>query len=557
MEHDFYKEWFAHPEWWFSATPKHDAEIARRFAGLLDDPPVFDMSAPGDAGTRKEGTREAIQEGIAQILIYDQLPRHVFRGNREVIARYLEKALEVAEHILRTYCETMDSLTVPEWCFLLLPLRHTYDAKVITPIMPILWRLMDRSHLCEEDRSLLRRYIKATYDRCPMEYLAPSVEVEEMPLAEYAPILDHSPAAENTWCPWNPEHVKRVLDDPLTHHMTMQMEKIQNKDVLLSLSGGVDSMCLGVIMAALQQGGTIGRLAAVHVNYTNRTTAYTEEGFVRSWADHLGIPLCVRQITEIHRAPAMKAELRELYESYTRNVRYHTYKHAWRLDSSPAEIPQVLMGHNRDDCFENIMTNIVYQAKYDNLIGMDLEGIQDDIRFLRPMLEIPKSEIYAFARRHGIPHLPNSTPSWHSRGKIREKVVPTLRAWHEHSIDSFFALSHTVRDLHGIMETYVETVLQQHSCHSQTHPDAFEFPSITHVPHSALFWRALVLRSQNITLSMKSLRNLENRILRYKAGTFNQGALRSKVQLSSQLQMQIHRKDAAAPVMIQFAMTQV
>ena len=57
-------------------------------------------------------------------------------------------------------------------------------------------------------------------------------------------------------------------------------------------------------------------------------------------------------------------DLRDIYEAYTKKIRFNCYK---KFDKHPI----VILGHNKDDCFENILTNIAYNSKYDNLKGIE------------------------------------------------------------------------------------------------------------------------------------------------------------------------------------------
>jgi tRNA(Ile)-lysidine synthase TilS/MesJ len=105
------------------------------------------------------------------------------------------------------------------------------------------------------------------------------------------------------------------------------------------------------------------------------------------------------------------------------------------------DIPKVFLGHNKDDRFENILTNIASQSHYENLTGMEIVQIISNIEFHRPLLNITKKEIYEFSKLNNIIHFPNSTPSWSQRGKIRDIVKPTLIEYNPVIIDSFFNLS--------------------------------------------------------------------------------------------------------------------
>ena len=201
-------------------------------------------------------------------------------------------------------------------------------------------------------------------------------------------------------------------------------------------------------------------VVGLHINYCNRGDSESE--FVQHWCDYLGIPLYVRNFKEIQRQPCMENEMRSIYESYTRDIRYESYRDVWnktelnsRTDSTV--IPYVILGHNLDDCFENILTNVCHQHKYDNLKGMKEHQVVEGICFLRPLLTITKKHIYSEAHRLGIPYLKDSTPSWSQRGQIRDKIKPTLDEWDSRMIGAMFELSNILEET----ENYKNALLSQ------------------------------------------------------------------------------------------------
>jgi tRNA(Ile)-lysidine synthase TilS/MesJ len=118
----------------------------------------------------------------------------------------------------------------------------------------------------------------------------------------------------------------------------------------------------------------------------------------------------------------------------------------------------VVMGHNKDDCLENILQNISSRHKYDNLIGMDVCTRQNGVTFFRPLLAVSKNAIVNYARRHNIPFLPNSTPPSCHRGKIRNEVVPCLDAWNDRFIPGLFAVSDIVRTMNTLVHAHADAL---------------------------------------------------------------------------------------------------
>ena len=188
----------------------------------------------------------------------------------------------------------------------------------------------------------------------------------------------------------------------------------------VSLSGGVDSM---VLLHALKeyQVRTKGYktvksfdITAVHINYNNRDTCADEVTFVEDYCTRLQVPLRIRHITDVTRK---RDNTRGEYEEYTRQIRFDTYT----LEQCP-----VILGHNYEDTVENIIANIASKKKLGNLRGMTDAVTERGVTILRPFLQISKNKIYEYSRTHNIPHLPDSTPSWSRRGKLRDHIIPAL-----------------------------------------------------------------------------------------------------------------------------------
>ena len=501
---DFYHEWFNHESWWFKSTPDDDIYITNRYSYLLD----IDISFFSD---------------IEKILIYDQLPRHVYRNEpaKHIITFFLQKALDIC----KTGCETA---TIEEWIFSKLPLRHTNDPYIIRKVMQDIWKQSDNDLV----NPLMKKFIKATYMRCPNQ------PVDQIGFVKsYEPT--NEPTNELTNEPTN-ERIK--IDVSKTDEVFVKFKSIfdilklgigRNKGdkIILSLSGGVDSMVCSVIMKMLNI-----KWEAVFINYMNRETCMEEEEFVREWCSRIGVKLYVRQIPEINRAVCMKYELRDLYETYTRNVRFSTYNYV----AGAYKIPTVIMGHNNDDCIENILTNITQQRKYDDLKGMYVDSDQDGIRFIRPLLDIPKDRIYAFAEEYNITHLPNSTPVWSQRGQIRASVLPVLEKWDGRVVTGLMKLTDRVTELHGCMELVVNEMIdstikimnqienegdnegdnerdnerdnEEDSVRENKSKQECYKLTMKKIPNKVLCWRLYIQKQFNMIASYKSLESFQNKL---------------------------------------------
>lgn len=473
LANEFYSEWFANPSWWFNATLEDDCYISKKYSILLDQ--EYNLHSL------------KLDEKITIILIKDQLARHVFRNCTSIIDTYLTDAL-VCTHSLSN--NDLNRLQSKEVLFALLPLRHTNIHANICIALVKVWAILQ----LRPNDVFLKKFIKASYKRMPMNQSAlvtsnndgcqmPTCNIVDL----FKTVLD-----TNSYVPKDNYESKHLVNKVV---QVLQRLGADTQTIVISLSGGVDSMVLCYILNQLKTRKFFTNLVAVHIDYANRCESYEEAKFVMSWCKANDLVCICRRLDEINRSNCMHHGLRSIYEEYTRNVRFNTYKVV-------ATKPIVFLGHNTNDCFENILTNIAKKTKYDNLTGMDTISVQDDIVFCRPLLSASKKELYEYAASNNIPFLNDSTVSWSQRGKIRDTVVPTLSAWDEQFIPSTFYLSTNLTQMYQVLDDIVELYCSKTSM--SPHP-LLTISTSCHVIQNTLFWRKYIYKLFNIQLSSASL----------------------------------------------------
>lgn len=486
----FIEDWVNNEEWWFTSSDYIDAYITLNYQHLLD----IDLTN---------------EDSITKIIIFDQLPRHILRkqSSNHIILYYLQKALTILKSTNKKYLE---DLSPSLWCFSMLPLRHTYDISVIIDVMKKTWDKLNITKN-EKDRHIIKKFLKATYQKCPLDDQSSMIQYYHNNIYNYPSTYLKIEDIKNEFHDiLDLNNYEGLLDISIFTNL-----KITGENIILSLSGGVDSIICSVILKNYD--------IVVHINYCNRPSSNREEDFVKAWCEYLRVPLYVRRINEINRPMCRENDLRDIYETYTRNVRFATYKtvnsfvlqakkHNYRpLSLMPIKskdiqtIPKVILGHNKDDCLENILTNIAHENHYENLNGMSDISIHDNIQFLRPFLNITKNEIRNFAYKMGYLFLPNSTPEWSQRGMIRSTVVPVLEKWDNRIIEGLFNLTGTITDLHEILDSFIESFLAKTIFNEKN--NMYELQS-NNIPKLVLFWKAYIMKLFKCIPSNKSLNNL-------------------------------------------------
>lgn len=502
-----YDYWFMNRNLWFNSTLDDDKIISETFGNLYNET------------IEDEKMKINRKYAIGVILLYDQISRHVLRIKNEDLIYFWTKDSFLKEtndiallHSASAYLHFKHEINADEYSFIMLPQRHTFDFKRIKYVMFETWdRLKEEKD--EFEKIKYKQFLKATYERTitqsdDYEFVkkySNLVEIdgnnrwENFKLSiqalkeKYVEILDKK-CTEEIEKIGELDFVEKESILTLSNLFIKDLNKVPKNPLILSISGGVDSMVCSYILKKANIS-----FKCVHINYSNRKESLDEENFVIDWCKILNVDLYVRKIDEINRPICMEYNMREMYETYTRDVRYGTYKKVYLN-------PYVILGHNQDDCFENILTNISHKSKYENLFGMELEGPINSnkqiINFVRPMLKISKKSIYNFAKIINIPFVWDSTPKWSQRGKIRDDVRPTLESWDSEIILGLFHMSNALKESLELVDILVNSWINKIENNKIKQ-------KIDDLPLSEIFWKKF-FQKLKIECSSRSLDGLIN-----------------------------------------------
>lgn len=485
---ELYNFWFSNREIWFNGE-RSDEMIYKKYYSYYTN---YDYMIED----KSEINIENRKFGISLILLCDQIIRHIVRYDKskiifeiereKVLDEYNKLGMKISKIIYDKYNE---EITDEEYCFIMLPYRHNGSYQNYKYVLEETWKRINYNEI-------IRKFMTATYNR----YLKNNDDIENII------------KIEDKIVEFNKRRFDSVLDRRCIKNVINREYKIEidikdnliydrKNKIILSISGGVDSMVCSYL---LKKYGI--DYVCVHINYMNREESIKEEEFVVEWCKYIDVPIYIRRITEINRIKCMKNNFRNLYEDYTRDIRYNTYKQVSKMIKNKE--CNVILGHNKDDCFENIMTNITNKNKYENLFGMEIKSRIDDINFIRPMLNIDKTKIYEIADNIDISYLWDSTPEWSQRGKIRDKVRPVLEEWNNKSIEGFFELKRVMEDSNKLIDELIETIRDNIEIKDRNIKIEFKKEKVI---KNKIFWKK-ILNKYRIDFSIKSLDNFIERI---------------------------------------------
>jgi tRNA(Ile)-lysidine synthase len=185
--------------------------------------------------------------------------------------------------------------------------------------------------------------------------------------------------------------------------------------VWVAFSGGLDSTCL-LSATAAAAGRLPGALHAVHLDHGLHPDS-------ARWAEHcldvceaLGVPLKIDQLS-IRRAPG------ESLEAVAREARYA----ALAALLGPGDL--VLTAQHQDDQAETLLLALLRGSGIEGLAAMGPVSRLGPGWLLRPLLDVPRAALEAYAREEALPWIedPSNASLAFDRNFLRRRALPLLR----------------------------------------------------------------------------------------------------------------------------------
>ena len=415
-----------------SSERRVDEEVCDRFGGSLDA--LAQLEWPS-------GVDELLHDAVgatpiprewymALIVLSDQFSRHVYRLRglplQDPQRQHADAiALRVADRL--TARDAWDQgLSMSQYVFALMPYRHSANVSRLETVLCLIER---RETLETWSGELLSRFRKQTVRR--LQHLQDRAKSQEFP----GEILEREQFDSDESAIMSEPLVETLRDFLLEQHPPgkgVQDGPIQQPryPIIVSLSGGVDSMVVSKILCVLRDrcpriaallpnpSPTTTSLVAIHIDYANRPESSAEADYLDSWCTQLGINFHKRVVSEVTRGVTD----RTVYEAVSRDARYSFYSTVLAETKSLG----VIFGHHQGDVQENVISNVLHGKSCLQLSGMKPVGVSNNVVVWRPLLQHTKDEIYSFAHKYGVPYFKDTTPSWSTRGKLRSQLLPLL-----------------------------------------------------------------------------------------------------------------------------------
>jgi tRNA(Ile)-lysidine synthase len=181
------------------------------------------------------------------------------------------------------------------------------------------------------------------------------------------------------------------------------LEGLQGKRILVGLSGGIDSV---VLLHALAGRADV---AAAHIHHGLSPNADRWAGFCRRLCKQVGVPLTVRRVRVAKRN-----------EEAAREARYAA------LRKLPFDV--LALAHQLDDQAETVLMNLLRGAGPRGARGMPQRASFHGRVLVRPLLEVPREAITAYAREHRLKWVEDESNASDAftRNFLRLRIAPLL-----------------------------------------------------------------------------------------------------------------------------------
>lgn len=206
--------------------------------------------------------------------------------------------------------------------------------------------------------------------------------------------------------------MESIINNIKSHGLIVNGDK-----VAVACSGGKDSMALLHYLWSNRE--LLGcEVVAVNVDHNIRETSASDSAFVENFCKKNNIKIYTFKVDAVKFSEDKKMTI----EQGARECRYRVF--ASLVTKGLAT--KIALAHHMQDQAETILLNLFRGTGISGASGMDY--VRDDI-YIRPMLNVAKSEIMAYIASNEIPYVEDETnqDNDYNRNYIRNKIMPLIR----------------------------------------------------------------------------------------------------------------------------------
>ncbi len=194
--------------------------------------------------------------------------------------------------------------------------------------------------------------------------------------------------------------------------------------IILAISGGVDSM---VILDLVKHIHPKTQIIVAHFDHSLRgAESDGDRDFIANICENENITFEVEKMDIATLAQAEKMSI----EMVARKYRYAFLLRVAQKYGAHA----ILTAHHLDDRIETMLFNLIRGSKLAGITSLAHVSRIENMALIRPLLDVPKSEIYAYAHAHDLTFHEDSTnvDTTYLRNHVRQEILPLFEKINPH-----------------------------------------------------------------------------------------------------------------------------
>jgi tRNA(Ile)-lysidine synthetase-like protein len=232
---------------------------------------------------------------------------------------------------------------------------------------------------------------------------------------------------------------------------SLETLSIPNGHYIVAVSGGVDSVALLYLLVtrsrqldadSTQDPGRL-RLTVAHYDHGIRSDSDEDRQFVQQQAESYGLPFV---FDAGNLGPGCS-------EALARQKRYEFLHKVVNITGADG----IMTAHHNDDVLETAVINMLRGTGYRGLASLSTTD-----KLIRPLLDIPKQDVIAFAREHKLTWREDSTneDETYLRNYVRRHIIPKMAKQHRQELLSHIQSATKQRQ---IIDAELESLLQNYT----------------------------------------------------------------------------------------------
>ncbi len=233
----------------------------------------------------------------------------------------------------------------------------------------------------------------------------------------------------------------------LQQHITTNLPFLTNKKLLITISGGIDSVVLTNLLHKLNL-----NISLAHCNFKLRgKDSFKDALFVKNLSQRLNIPLFTIEFETEKYAAKHKISI----QMAARDLRYNWFQKI----SEDQNFDYVLTAHHLDDVLETFIINLTRGTGLNGLTGIP----EKNGNIVRPLLPFSRNDILIYAAKNKLTWREDKSNSSikYVRNKIRHKVIPVLKELNPNLLNSFENTLNHLKGSQQISQEYINKIYKK------------------------------------------------------------------------------------------------